>query len=62
MRRFVVVSVYWPPREDSNLDLSLRRALFYPVELRGGCAAGFYRLKNDKSIDVTVCYAFPRVF
>ena len=26
----------WPPREDSNPYLSLRRALFYPVELRGG--------------------------
>ena len=45
-----------------NFDLSLRRALFYPVELRGGCAAGFYRLQTDKSIDTGVCYAFPRVF
>jgi hypothetical protein len=47
---------WWCPREDSNPQLGLRRALLYPVKRRGQCillfiARGFYAKIDEKLLE-----------
>ncbi len=51
----------WRPRQDSNLELPLRRRRIYPVNRRGRQGAPLYKKRPEGTSELTA-QAFPRVW